>query len=299
MKIFDFNEKYQEKELKVIALGFFDSVHIGHIALIEKAKEVAKIKGICSAIFTFKNDMSKVVKRSNGLIFTYYERLKKFKNLHIQSVIFANFTKEFSNLSPEEFIKILTTEFCVKAIVCGKDYKFGKGGHGNVEVLKSICHNYGVEVFVQEEVKKSEERVSTSIIKSLLGTGKIKEANSLLGSPYFISGKVVKDRQVGKDLGFPTANVKIDGEKAPLKIGVYKTSVVLDEKKYSCITNYGARPTFSLDEVLTETYIDGFSGDLYGKEITVYFEEYLRDCVKFDSVNKLIKQLEKDLEKIR
>ncbi len=299
MKIFDFNEKYQEKEPKVIALGFFDSVHIGHIALIEKAKEVAKRKGYESAVFTFKNDLSKVVKRSNGLIFTYYERLKKFENLHIQSLIFANFTKEFSNLAPEDFIKILTKEFSVKAIVCGVDYKFGKDGLGNVDLLKSICKNYGVEVFVQEEIKKDEERVSTSKIKRSLGKGEIKEANSLLGSPYFIIGKVVKDRQVGRGMGFPTANVKIDGEKSPLKIGVYKTSVVLDGKKYSCITNYGARPTFSLDEVLTETYIDGFSGDLYGQEITVYFEEYLRDCVKFDSVDELIKQLEKDLEKIR
>lgn len=299
MKIFDFNEKYQEREPKVIALGFFDSVHIGHIALIEKAKEVAKQKAFESAVFTFKNDLSKVVKDSNGLIFTYYERLKKLENLHIQSVIFANFTKEFSNLSPEEFIKILSEEFSIKAIVCGVDYKFGKGGLGNVDLLKCICKKYGVEVFVQEEIKSGKERVSTSKIKNLLCSGTIKEANSLLGSPYFIIGKVVKDRQVGKVLGFPTANVKIDGEKAPLKIGVYKTSVILDGKKYSCITNYGARPTFSLDEVLTETYIDGFSGDLYGKEITVYFEEYLRDCVKFDSVDELIKQLEKDLEKIR
>ena len=283
----------------VVALGFFDSIHVGHQAIINKAKEVAKNLNVDCAVFTFKNDIDSLIKDTNGLVFTYEERLKKLSKLSVDSVISTVFTKEFSNLLAKEFFNALTSNFKVKAIVCGKDYRFGYKGEGDVDFLQMICKDKGVVLYIVDDFAINEKRVSTTYIKELLLNGEIKVANELLGESYFLSGEVEHGREVGRVMGFPTANVIIDKDKAKIKAGVYKTHVVIEDKKYNCITNYGSRPTFDLNEVLTETYIDGYKGDLYGKNLTIFFDEYLRECVKFNSIDELTAQLQKDLEKIR
>ncbi|MBQ7373573.1 MAG: riboflavin biosynthesis protein RibF [Clostridia bacterium] len=283
----------------VLALGFFDCIHLGHLQLLEKTKLVAKSLGVYDCVFTFKNDLSTVVRGKNGLVCTFDERREKLEKIKINSMISTVFTKEFSNLLAEDFLKILFDNFLISAIVCGKDYRFGKDGLGDVNLLKKFCDEKGISLFVEDDALYNGEKISTTLIKKLLLNGDLKTANHLLNSPYQISGEVIKDRQVGRKLGFPTANVLIQEEKSPLKIGVYKTFVIIDGVRYNCITNYGARPTFLLEKVLTETYIDGFCGDLYGKNLTVYFTDFIRDCVKFESENQLISQLKEDLEKIR
>ena len=250
-------------------------------------------------MFTFENNFISVFKGNNGLVNTFEERVDKLEKLSVKSVISTVFTKEFSSVLAEDFLKILFTNFSVKAIVCGRDYKFGKGGLGSVELLEKFCKKNGAKLVIASDVLIDGNKISTTLVKNLLQEGKIEKANALLTFPYEITGEIVKDRQVGRKLGFPTANVLINSEKAPLKVGVYKTTVILGGKEYNCITNYGSRPTYNLDGVLTETYIDGFNGDLYGQKLTVYFNEFLRDCVKFDNENQLIAQLKSDLEKIR
>ncbi len=283
----------------VLALGFFDCIHLGHLKLIETTKSLAEKYGANDCIFTFKNHHVSDFKGLKGVVNTYEERVKKLEKLLVKSVIFSVFTNEFSRVNASEFLKLLISNFNIKAIVCGRDYKFGYGGEGKVTLLKEFCNKNSIELVVEDDVYFGNEKVSTTLVKKLLLGGDVKTANLLLTYPYEICGEVVKDRQVGRKLGFPTANVLINKQKAPLKVGVYKTYVIVDGKKYNCITNYGSRPTYSLDSVLIETYIDGFSGDLYGKEITVYFTDYIRDCVKFDSEKQLIEQLNCDLEKIR
>lgn len=297
MKILDF---LKPSDLEVcVALGFFDSIHIGHSAIINRAKEVANTYKVKSAVFTFENDIDSIIKGNKGLVLTYEERLKKLSKLSIDTVISTIFTKEFSNLSAIEFFNLLTKNINVKAIVCGRDYRFGNKGVGDVALLKSLCKEKSITVEIVDDVILDNERVSTTRIKNLLLLGDIKTANVLLGESYSISGEVVHGREVGRQMGFPTANVIIPSEKAKLKLGVYKTHVIIDGKRYNGITNYGARPTFNLDDVLTETYIDGYVGDLYGQSATVYFDDFIRDCVKFDTVDGLICQLKNDLEKIR
>lgn len=283
----------------ILALGFFDSVHLGHLKLIETTKNLAKKYSAYDCVFTFKNDYLSDFKGLKGVVNTYEERLEKLEKLSVKSVIFSVFTKELSRVSASDFLMLIKNNFNIKAIVCGCDYRFGFGGEGNVALLKEFCNKNEIELVVVEDVYYESEKVSTTLVKKLLLSGDVKTANMLLTYPYEICGEVIKDRQVGRKLGFPTANVLIDKQKAPLKVGVYKTYVIIDGKKYNCITNYGSRPTYSLDSVLIETYIDGFSGDLYGKEITVYFTDYIRDCIKFDSEKQLIEQLKSDLEKIR
>ena len=283
----------------VVALGFFDSIHVGHQAIINKAKHVAENLNVGCAVFTFKNDIDSLIKDTNGLVFTYEERLKKLSKLSVDSVISTIFTKEFSSLLATEFFNALTSNFKVKAIVCGKDYRFGYKGEGDVDFLQTICKDKGVLLYIVEDFAINEKRVSTTYIKELLLNGQIKAANELLGGSYFLSGEVEHGREVGRGMGFPTANVTIDKDKAKIKSGVYKTHVAIEGKTYNCITNYGSRPTFDLNEVLTETYIDGYKGDLYGKNLTIFFDEYLRECFKFNSIDELTAQLQKDLEKIR
>lgn len=283
----------------VLALGFFDCLHLGHVKLFDETKTLAKTFNVLPCAFTFEDGLISEFKGSTGLVNTYEERIKKFEKLSIKSVISTVFTKEFADMLADDFVNILFTRFNVKAIVCGKDYKFGKGRLGNVDTLKDVCEKNGVILSVVSDVLVNGHKISTTVIKDLLFKGEIVKANELMTFPYEISGRVIKDRQVGRKLGFPTANVLIKKEKAPLKVGVYKTFSIIDGVKYNCITNYGSRPTFGLDGILTETYIDGFSGDLYGKFLTVYFSEYLRDCVRFESQEKLISQLRCDLEKIR
>ena len=297
MKIFDLNKRNNVDI--VIALGFFDSIHVGHTSIIKKAQELAKDLRACSAVFTFENDIDKVVGGSTGLVLTFEERLKKLSKLSVDSVVSTVFTKEFSKLSPFEFFNLLVENFNVKAIACGRDYRFGYKGSGDVELMKGLCIDRGIHLLVVDDVTLNLTRVSTTQIKEFLLQGNIQKANILLGENYSISGVVTRGRAVGREMGFPTANVLIASEKLKIKNGVYKTRVEIDGKEYKCITNYGARPTFNLEEVLTETYIDGFKGDLYDKNITIYFDEYIRECVKFDSVEQLILQLQKDVEKIR
>ena len=170
---------------------------------------------------------------------------------------------------------------------------------GKVDDLKDFCFLKGIKVDVVSQVIFGGEKVSTSLIKEKLASGQIEQANELLTLPYFITGEVKRDRQVGRKLGFPTANISLNAQKTPLKLGVYHTAVEIDGKRYNCITNFGARPTFGLNEVLTETYIDGFDGDLYGKTLSVYFKKFLRELIKFNSADELIAQLKKDLGNIK
>jgi riboflavin kinase/FMN adenylyltransferase len=148
-------------------------------------------------------------------------------------------------------------------------------------------------------VIKDGEKVGATMIKRLLLQGDLEKANAVLGENFFLLGEVFKDRGVGKTLGFPTANIRYPKEKFPLKQGVYQTRFWVDGKAYDGLTNYGARPTFDNEDVLTETYLDGFSGDLYGKKCKVEFIRFLRDVQKFDSVEGLKEQLNKDVRRVK
>ncbi len=297
MKTIDFYKGSNEEI--VVALGFFDSIHVGHKAIINRAKDVSKTLNCNYAVFTFTNDVDSVLDCSNGLVLTYQERIEKLEKLSVNTVISTNFTKEFSQVDALKFFNTLITNFKVKAIVCGKDYRFGRNGVGDVNLLSELCKNIGIELHVVDDVTSNGIRVSTTDIKHLLLRGEIELANQLLGECYSITGEVVHGREVGRVMGFPTANVVIDSNKVKIKMGVYKTHVILNGKVYNGITNYGSRPTFDLNDVLTETYLDGYQGDLYGKVITVYFDKFIRKCIKFNNIEELTLQLQSDLREIQ
>ena len=148
-------------------------------------------------------------------------------------------------------------------------------------------------------LKIAGEKISSSAIKAMLADGDIERANLFLGEDFFLKGEVVQDRQIGKTLGFPTANICYPKEKFPIKYGVYQSWAEIDGKLYHGVTNFGARPTFDNETVMTETHFIGFDGDLYGKTLTVHFTRYLRDVQKFESVDALKAQLLRDVEQVK
>ncbi len=268
-----------------ILLGGFDGLHVGHRQLLSRAKESGLPVGI----------MTIVGGKGSKNIFTFSERERIFLESGADFVFELPFS-EIKDLSPEQFLSVLTKEFTPKLFVCGEDFRFGAKAIGNVETIKRATH---VCVDAQPLVELEGEKVSTSVIKERLSFGKMESVTKLLGHPFFLKGEVFKDRQIGRTIGFPTANVRYPSEKYPLRKGVYETLTETDEGVYKGITNYGARPTFSNADVLTETYLDGYSGNLYGKTVTVKFTRFLREIEKFESVEKLKEQLTEDIRRVR
>ena len=269
----------------VLLLGGFDGLHIGHRRLVERAKEY----GLPIGAMTILGG-----KDGQGL-FTLDERMTIFQDSGVDFAFKLDFLK-IKDLTPTEFVGLLLKNFDVKAFVCGDDFRFGKCALGTPETLKEVGR---VRVEVEELVQVGGEKVSSSVIKGLLEQGEIEAANILLGERFFLLGNVVKDRQVGRTIGFPTANIVYPNEKFPLKTGVYESRVTVDGKEYKGITNYGARPTFDDSTVCTETYLDGFNGDLYGRKLRVEFARRLRDICKFEDVEALQKQLTEDIGRVR
>ena len=266
-------------------LGGFDGLHVGHQKLLSRAKESGLPIGI----------MSIVGGKEEKNLFTFREREEIFKAEGVDFVFELPFL-EIKDFSPEEFIRLLLKEFSPKLFICGEDFRFGTKAIGTPKTLKESTH---VSVDVQSLVEINGTKISSTYIKNLLKNGEIEKANALLSEPFFLIGEVFSDRKIGRTIGFPTANVTYATDKYPLKLGVYATRVEIDGITYKGITNYGARPTFGNQTVLTETHLDGYDGDLYGKEIKIQFIRFLREVQKFDDVQALKAQLKKDIRRVR
>lgn len=266
-------------------LGGFDGLHVGHRLLLARAKESGLPVGV----------MTIVGCKDGQSLFTFAERERIFQESGVDFVFELPF-EEIKDLTPTQFLQKLTIEFSPKLFICGEDFRFGAGAAGMPSMIETATQ---VRVEILPLVEKNGEKISSRAIKRLLKEGRIQEANELLKEPFFVCGEVVPDRRVGRTIGFPTANVLYPKEKFPLKMGVYETQVTLDGVSYKGITNYGARPTFDDEKVWTETYLDGFDGDLYGREVKVEFVRYLRDIQKFASAEDLRMQLQADIFRVR
>ncbi len=265
-------------------LGGFDGLHLGHRQLLSRAKASGLPVGVMT-IFSGKE----------GAIFTAKEREDIFLRAGVDFVFALPFG-EIAGKSPKEFLALLEENFSPKKYVCGEDFRFGKNAEGTPLTIKEggqVC------VEVLPLLQMDGEKVSSRTVKKYLASGEVLKANALLGEAFFLLGEVKKDRQIGRTIGFPTANIPYPEEKFPLKQGVYETRVCVDGKYYKGITNFGARPTFNDGAVVTETHLDGFEGDLYGRELKIEFLRYLRDVVRFDSVDGLKEQLTKDIRRVR
>ena len=281
---------------RVIALGFFDGVHLGHREIIKKTVEIADGNDLISTVLTFKNFKLKDPTEIRG----YEEKLRIFEKLGVHQVISLDFNA-VKDIEAEEFVSdILHDGFEARVLVSGTDYTFGKGGKGDVDLLKVLSSKKGIKVEVVDDVFFEGEKCSSTLIRNLLLEGNVSKANRLLGDERFsYEGLVVRGKMLGSTLGFPTANLPIPADRFKPKFGVYVTLTTMDGMEYKSISNLGLRPTVEdSDNVNIETFIYDHQGELYGKDIRVELLDFVRDEKKFGSVDELKAQVEADQKKV-
>ena len=277
----------------VLMLGYFDGMHIGHRALLARAKELAAGQKLVG-VMTFYDS------KNGGQIYTFEEKKYLFENLGIDFVYAAHFDDSFRATEGDAFLEHTKKVLDVCAFVCGEDFTFGRSASCNIEQLRQFGAANSIAVEVMPTVLLNGEKAAASLAKRLLAEGKPEELRKVLGDRYFIRGQVATEgRHVGRTIGFPTANIHLSPEKYPLKAGVYAVTAEIGDREYRGIANYGSRPTFGDGRTVLEVYADGYIGDLYGQTITVFFDSFIREIRKFGSAEELSEQLKKDLEKIR
>ncbi len=280
-----------------VALGNFDGLHKGHMTVLEKAMEFKK-DGYVPTVILFDVHPKELF---NGKNFKRLMTVEETKQV-LSSMGFAIYELSFSsvmNLSPREFFeKILISELNAKAICCGFNFSFGKEASGDSDQLRSLAAEYGVTCCVLPEMIAEGKTVSSTAIKKYIAAGEPHKAAEMLGRNFSFTSEVIHGDQRGRQLGFPTANQRLDERIVVPKYGVYETVVNVNGEKYRGVTNIGVRPTYLSDVVLSETNILGFNGDIYSKEVTVELVKFLREEKKFDSAQMLVDQLNKDVKQV-
>lgn len=292
MQTVEFGQKYENRI--VVCLGFFDCMHTGHVALLNKAKQLAIETNSQVALFTFSNNHFQALGKPTKLLYSFEERLIIYKNLGIDVVLSAHFDKTFMAIKGRDFLQTLAT-YNLQGVVCGFDYSCGSDRLTSNDVKTHLCSVCPVEVV--EQISLDGVKVSSTLVRQLIGENNVEKANSLLSQDFFVVGKVVHGRGVGKNNGFPTANVLYSNDKL-LPSGVFGACVVIDGKPRKAIVNVGSCPTYGVEQKSLEAHVVGFDGDLYGKTIEIRFKKFLRPTQKFQSQQSLAEQLKKDLESV-
>lgn len=282
-----------------LSIGMFDGVHLGHQSIISKLNKIAAEKGLESAILTFWPHPRKVFNPEFDLKLLNIIEEKKYllhKN-HLQHLFLKEFDEQFRNLTGEDFVKqILVEKLKVQHLIIGYDHTFGKNKSGDFSLLKKMGPELGFEVEQVEAVIHKDANISSTQIRNALADGNIILANKMLGYNYSISGKVIHGKKIGRTIGYPTANIEVDAIKLLPKKGAYIVEVFVRNEHYKGMLSIGTNPTVNGQKVTVEVYILDFNADIYGEEISVNFREFLHEEIKFESLEKLIEQL--DLDKI-
>jgi riboflavin kinase/FMN adenylyltransferase len=286
----------------VITIGNFDGVHIGHLSLFQRVKELAETLGGESIIITFYPHPIKVLSPSNGppLITSHEQKVHLIEEAGIDVFLVIEFTREFANMSAHDFVhEIIHSKIGARAVVVGPDYRFGHKREGDIPTLTRMGKKLNFEVYVVPDISINGVEVSSSTIREFVTAGELRRAREMLGRDYQVAGRVVRGRdRGGRLLGFPTANLQLIDELTP-KPGVYATEVLIEGRLYEGATNIGYSPTFENGAFSVETHVLDFSGDIYGKIIQVRFIERLRDEKTFSGPEELSQQIKKDVDRAR
>lgn len=270
-----------------VALGYFDGVHLGHRAVLSEAVSCARSRGLTAAAFTFSLPVSGGFKGRR--ILTGEEKRRRIASLGVELYLCPPF-EQFRVLSPRQFVdEVLQRDLGARVVFCGDNFTFGKDKAGNVEVLRRLCAERSIEVHVVPMAQYQGQTVSSTRIRACLSQGEMESVNDMLGQPYSLRRSVQRGQGLGHTLGFPTINLTYPEGLLIPRSGVYVTQVTLsDGTRHPGATGLGSRPTVSDEDKITcETFLPGFSGDIYGDEVTVSFYKYLWPTEKFESVNDL------------
>ena len=276
----------------VIALGLFDGMHLAHRELILKAKEEARARSLSLTVFTFSSDGD--IKSEKKKIYSDGDKLEILRELGVDRAVLCDFPS-VKELSPEDFVNnVLINSFGLEYAVFGFNFRFGKGASGDSERLLALLHEKGLGALMMPEMKYGDLSLSSTVIREMLERGDVEEAALALGAPYFLKGITEHGRGVGRGLGIPTVNTSIPKSRLTLGRGVYLTETEINGKDYPALTNVGTCPTFDERPIHAETYILGFKGDLYGKELKIKFLSKIRDEKQFKNEKDLVLQINID-----
>jgi riboflavin kinase / FMN adenylyltransferase len=282
----------------VMALGYFDGVHLGHQQVILEAKNQANVRGLKSAVMTFDPHPSVVLGKSKThvqYITPLTDKIKIIEELGIDYLYIVHFTPEFANLLPQEFVDQYVIGLNVKHVVAGFDFTYGRMGKGTMETLPFHSRDQ-FSYSVVPKLTQEEEKISSTRIRQLLSEGKTDELPALLGRFYTTSGVVVHGDKRGRTIGFPTANIDLHEEYLIPPLGVYAVKMKVENEWVDGVCNVGYKPTFNKEalKLSVEVHLFDFNRDIYGQEVLVEWHLYIRKEQRFSGIDELVKQIEKD-----
>lgn len=288
------------KERTIYALGFFDGVHKGHQALLDACKALAAAQNATPSALTFDTHPQNLVQGiAPQLINTAHDRRRLLESYGMVSVQTLHFDESTQNMPWQDFFRYLTEDLNAAGLVCGDDFRFGKGGEGNAAILQQACKEQSIPCVVVPQQSMEGIRISSTHIRTLIEGGDMEKAVQFLGHPHILSGTVISGRKLGRTIGIPTANLRLPEGLVVPKFGVYACKAITPDGQFLAVTNVGTRPTVGGHHVTVEPWILDFDGDLYGKELTLRFYAFLRPERKFDTLEDLKAEIEKNAEKTR
>ncbi len=293
---------YQETSLKlagsVVTIGNFDGIHIGHQAILQQARSEADRLNVPVVVVSFEPHPGKVLfpQKAPEIIKTNKQKRDLLRVNGVDYYFVLQFTPEFSRMEPETFIEeILVGTLGASAILVGEGFAFGRKRRGNVTMLREMGDRFGYEVIPVDHVQVDGEVVSSTRIRTLLKNGRIRQANRLLGRRYYMEGIVIRGEQLGRKLGYPTANILSENELVPM-LGVYTTYTTVGSVRYDSVTNIGLKPTFGGQKIIVETHLFDFDDEIYGERIRIEYLSFIRPEIKFERVDELVAEIASDCE---
>lgn len=276
-----------------VTLGKFDGIHLGHQELIKQLICEEK-KELSSVLFSFDTTQN----QGGCSLTTFRERVLLCERFGIENLILYPVNEISMSMSAKDFIKqVLVEKLGAKTVVTGNDFRFGKDRQGNVDTLLQYKNKFGYSVITVPSKMYGNDKISSSRIKNAINEGKLKEAKEMLGFSYFLVGNVVKGRQLGRTIGIRTLNIEMAISKQLPPQGVYATTTIIDGIKYKSITNIGTCPTVTdSNKIVIETHVLNFEDEIYGKEVIIIFDFFVRNEIKFQNLTQLQKQISKDIK---
>lgn len=286
----------------VVTIGVFDGVHRGHQSIISECVRQAANRGLPSVVLTFKRNPRELVCGEHPCVITSPARkLEILDGLGVDFMVEVTFTRKFASIEPELFCRgLLRGHLGARKVCVGENFRFGACGRGDVEMLEAEGREQGFDVDVVPLVTiDGLGQLSSTLIRGLISEGRAADVMKGLGRPYSMTGRVIAGHSRGKRLGFPTANMALDREFCLPSDGVYAGRATLEGERYRCAINIGSNPTFGDGEPALEVFLLDFEGDIYGKTLEIEYYGRLRDERAFASEKELVRQIKKDIERIK
>jgi riboflavin kinase/FMN adenylyltransferase len=280
------------------ALGYFEGMHLAHRAIIQETEKSGMVRAVISFSPSPRSYFHK--EAENETLLSYDDRIDAFDKLGLDYVFIHVFDEDFASMSPEAFVQNCLYDYGIREVSVGFNFTFGKNASGNAETLRQLCSQYLIKVNIFEPITYSGEVVSSSLIKEKIRSGDVASAAVMFSHPYSVEGTVRKGKQLGRTLGFPTANLELAVDYVIPATGVYETKTVIDGKLLPSITNVGYNPTVESGNPLSiETHIIDYDRDFYGEKIKVAFYHRIRPEKKFSGLDELKSQVLSDIDYVR